>query len=230
MQLLIGEFVGTYLMLALGLGTSVIINYFIFPNGQNRHLTGFYWGLSILIASLLSTWLFNTAEFNPIVSLTQAIDHKVNWFIAIGEIATQILGAWFSSLTVKLIWSKWLRTLPLNLNFYATVPRNIHHWGWNLTCETIGTFLIIINTQIQNSLDIAWWIKTIFSSVLMMVIISIIAPITGAAFNPTRDLIPRLFFSRNYDKNASQWQYAIVPLAGPIIGGVLGILVSWCLF
>lgn len=224
MKILLGELIGTYLMLSLGLVTSVILNYFLFPNGQNRFLTGFYWGISILISSLLTNFFFGTAEYNPVVSLTLAINHQINWLLMVGAIVTQILGAWLASLTVKTVWSKWLASLPLNLNFYATVPRDVSNWRRNFTWEIVGTFLIIVNTEMQSNIQAAWWIKTMFSSLLMMIIISVVAPITGAAFNPTRDLVPRFFFSRTYDKRLSQWQYAIVPFLGPIIGAILGII------
>lgn len=213
-------------MLSLGLVTSVIINYFLFPKGQNRFITGFYWGISILIPSLLTTFFFGTAEYNPVVSLTLAVNHQIHWWLMIGEILTQILGAWLASLTVKAVWSKWLASLPLNLNFYATVPRDVNNWKRNFKWEIIGTFLIIVNTEMQNDINAQWWIKTLFSSLLMMIIISIVAPITGAAFNPTRDLVPRFFFSRTYDKRLSQWRYAVVPFLGPIIGAILGIIFS----
>lgn len=226
MKLLIGEFIGTYLMLSLGLVTSVVINYFLFPKSQNRFLTGFYWGISIFLPSLLTTFFFGTASFNPVVSLTQAIDHQIHWSLMLGEVINQIVGAWLASLTVKWIWSKWLESLPLNLNFYATVPRDVNNWRRNFTWEILGTFLIVVNTQMQNDISVTWWVKTLFSSLLMMTIISIVAPITGAAFNPTRDLVPRFFFSRTYDKRLSQWKYAIVPFLGPVIGGILGIIFS----
>ncbi|TPR14709.1 aquaporin [Apilactobacillus timberlakei] len=229
MKSLLGEFIGTYIMLSLGLVSSVVVNYFLFPKHQNRFLTGFYWGLSILIPSFITTIFFGTAGFNPVVSLTLAVSGKISFWIFVGEVITQILGAWLASLTVKLVWSKWLRSLPLNLNFYATVPRNINNWRANFGWEIFGTFLIVVNTQTSSNVQSPWWIKTIWSSILMTIIISVIAPITGAAFNPTRDIIPRFFFSRTYDKRLSQWKYSIVPLLGPIIGGILGIIFSFFL-
>ncbi|UQS84419.1 aquaporin [Apilactobacillus apisilvae] len=231
MKLLIGEFVGTYLMLSLGLVSSVVINYFLFPKHQNRWLTGFYWGISILIPSFITTLLFGTAGFNPVVSLTLAVNDKISFWLFIGEVIMQTLGAWLASSTVNLVWSKWLRSLPLNLNLYATVPRNLNKWKTNFIWEMFGTFIIVINMQaMSNIVDSPWWIKTIWSSILMTIIISIIAPITGAAFNPVRDLIPRLFFSRTYDKGLSQWKYSIIPLLGPLVGGILGIIFSFLVY
>jgi glycerol uptake facilitator protein len=47
---------------------------------------------------------------------------------------------------------------------------------------------------------------------------------TGYAINPARDLGPRLAHALlpNPGKGTSDWDYAWVPIVGPIIGGVAG--------
>jgi glycerol uptake facilitator protein len=49
---------------------------------------------------------------------------------------------------------------------------------------------------------------------------------TGYAINPARDLGPRLahFVLPISGKGGSDWQYAWVPVVGPILGGLLGAL------
>ena len=46
---------------------------------------------------------------------------------------------------------------------------------------------------------------------------------TGWAINPARDLGPRImhFILPMKGKGSSDWDYALVPVAGPIIGGTL---------
>ena len=55
---------------------------------------------------------------------------------------------------------------------------------------------------------------------------------TGYAINPARDFGPRLAhsFLPIADKGSSEWRYAWVPIAGPIVGGVLGALLYKVLF
>ena len=51
---------------------------------------------------------------------------------------------------------------------------------------------------------------------------------TGYAINPARDFGPRLAHAilPISGKGSSEWSYALVPIAGPIIGGILaGLLV-----
>lgn len=51
---------------------------------------------------------------------------------------------------------------------------------------------------------------------------------TGYAINPARDLMPRLAHQvlPIKGKKKTRWDYAWIPVAGPIIGGVLGALLG----
>jgi glycerol uptake facilitator protein len=50
---------------------------------------------------------------------------------------------------------------------------------------------------------------------------------TGFAINPARDLGPRIahFLLPVHGKGSSDWRYAWIPVAGPVIGGLLGALI-----
>lgn len=50
---------------------------------------------------------------------------------------------------------------------------------------------------------------------------------TGFAINPARDLGPRIahFLLPVYDKGPSGWEYAWIPVLGPLIGGVVAVYV-----
>jgi len=54
---------------------------------------------------------------------------------------------------------------------------------------------------------------------------------TGYAINPARDFGPRLAHALLPvpGKGDSDWGYAWVPVAGPIVGGLLAALVQWSL-
>jgi glycerol uptake facilitator protein len=56
---------------------------------------------------------------------------------------------------------------------------------------------------------------------------------TGYAINPTRDLGPRLAHAilPIAGKGTSDWRYAVIPIAGPLLGGALaGLLIRWIRF
>jgi glycerol uptake facilitator protein len=55
---------------------------------------------------------------------------------------------------------------------------------------------------------------------------------TGYAINPARDLAPRIahFILPIAGKGTSDWNYAWVPVVGPIVGGILGALAEKAFF
>ena len=55
---------------------------------------------------------------------------------------------------------------------------------------------------------------------------------TGYAINPARDLAPRIAHALLPipNKGGSDWSYSWVPVAGPLVGGVLGAVAYLSLF
>ncbi|MEW6058817.1 MAG: aquaporin, partial [Actinomycetota bacterium] len=55
---------------------------------------------------------------------------------------------------------------------------------------------------------------------------------TGYAMNPARDLGPRImhFILPIPGKGSSDWAYSMIPVFGPIVGGILGALVAKAAF
>lgn len=63
--------------------------------------------------------------------------------------------------------------------------------------------------------------------VLFGVILSTGGP-TGAGVNPARDLMPRIVHQivKIKGKGKSNWDYAWIPVVGPIVGGIIGLQVA----
>jgi glycerol uptake facilitator protein len=55
---------------------------------------------------------------------------------------------------------------------------------------------------------------------------------TGFAMNPARDLGPRIAHTLLpiHGKGSSDWGYAWIPVAGPILGGIVGALLYQLIF
>lgn len=66
-------------------------------------------------------------------------------------------------------------------------------------------------------------------ALLVVVIGMSLGGTTGYAINPARDLGPRLShqFLKIKGKGSSQWDYAWVPIVGPILGALFAVLVFW---
>ncbi|MHA8110191.1 aquaporin [Lactobacillaceae bacterium Melli_B4] len=226
MNFIIGEFIGTYIMLTLGFGISELINYFLYPKLQTRYITGIYWGLSIYFASLVTGLIFGTSNFSPIFSIVQAVNGQISFWVMMGELIVQIIAAWLAAQTTWTIWERWLYTLPINLNFYATVPSQVNNNIRNFLWEAGGTGVIAINSQLIGLLKMNSFLNITVSSFVVACCITVICPITGAAFNPTRDLVPRAFFSHKFNPSLSQWRYAWVPTLGPITGAAVVMIIK----
>lgn len=101
------------------------------------------------------------------------------------------------------------------------IPRNIF-------CEAMATFVLVF--AIKGVGNVAGAADVGLNNFLVFgIIVSIgmsMGGLTGYAINPARDFGPRLAHAvlPIQGKGDSNWGYAVVPLAGPIIGAVAAVL------
>jgi glycerol uptake facilitator protein len=94
----------------------------------------------------------------------------------------------------------------------------------------IGTFVLVFGvvaiTSHGNSL--AGGLAPLLIGLLVFAIGLSLGGPTGYAINPARDLGPRIahFILPIAGKGTSDWQYALIPVVGPIVGGILGAVVA----
>jgi len=103
----------------------------------------------------------------------------------------------------------------------------------NLVTEIIGTFVLVLGILAvlspANLTQGSDWSRglgpLLVGAIVWSIGISLGGP-TGYAINPARDLGPRIAHAvlPLPAKGGSDWNYAWVPIVGPIIGGVLGAL------
>jgi len=104
----------------------------------------------------------------------------------------------------------------------------------NLICEILGTAVLVLGVLAilsPDNLEPGSGFDTGFGPALVGMLVwsiglSLGGP-TGYAINPARDLGPRLahFLLPIPGKGGSDWGYAWIPVAGPVIGGLLGAFV-----
>jgi len=150
-------------------------------------------------------------------------------------IAAQMLGAFLGAVIVWLAYLPHWAATPdpgSKLAVFCTGPA-IRNPGSNIVTEIVATAVLVLGvlailTPKNLNPEYGWNVG--FGPALVGVIVwaiglSLGGP-TGYAINPARDLGPRLAHAvlPIAGKGSSDWGYAWIPVAGPIIGGVIAAL------
>jgi glycerol uptake facilitator protein len=232
----VAELFGTMLLIVLGDG--VVAN--VLLSKSKGHNAGWIvitagWGLGVALA-VYTVNSISGAHLNPAVTVGLAAIGKFAWSAVPVYVAAQLIGAFLGAVLVWLAYlPHWAATADpgAKLGVFCTAPA-IRQPLANLLTEIIGTIVLVLGVLavlsprnlVPNS-----GFDTGFAPFLVGVLVwgiglSLGGP-TGYAINPARDLGPRLahFLLPIAGKGSSDWRYAWVPVAGPIIGGVLGAVI-----
>ena len=228
----LAELLGTMLLVILGDGVvaNVVLNR---TKGQNAGwiviTAGWAFGVTVAVYAVGT---FSGAHLNPAVTIGLASIGKFAWASVPAYIAAQLLGAFLGAGVV------WLAYLPhwsvtdnssSKLAVFCTAPA-IRNSGANLLTEIIGTIILVLGVLAiltPKNLNPAHGWDVGFGPCLVGIIVwaiglSLGGP-TGYAINPARDLGPRLAHAvlPIAGKGNSDWGYAWIPIAGPVIGGLI---------
>ena len=226
MTLYIAEFLGTFVLVFINNG--VVANVLL---KQTKGRTNEHWMLISVAAGLAVTFgifvaLFQSgAHINPAVSIAMFSLGYLPFGHLFGYIVAQILGGMTGALFVYLSYKKHYDATEdetVKLATFSTSPA-IRHKGWNLLTEILATFMLVGMVVVITSdhVNVPIYLIPIMIGLLVMVLGISLGGSTGFAMNPARDLGPRLthMFLRLGD---SDWKYALIPVIGPILGGLLG--------
>jgi len=232
----LAEFIGTALLIILGNGVvaTVLLNR---SKGQNAGWVAITagWALAVFVG-VFSVGRISGAHLNPAVSVAMALAGNFAWSSVPSYILAQILGAMAGSAIV------WLAYLPhwkitedpaAKLAVFCTAPA-IRCAPANLLCEVIGTFVLLFGIfTLKNAsgqlpgaavypIDLGALGALPVGLLVWAIGLSLGGP-TGYAINPARDLGPRIAHALLpvAGKGGSDWTYAWIPIAGPLIGGSL---------
>ena len=226
-DIFIGEFIGTCLLILLGNG--VVAN--VLLRESKGYASGWIvitagWAFAVAIA-VYGGWL-SGAHFNPAVTLGFALIGKTAWgYLPIYWIA-QILGAMAGAILVWLsYYAHWKVTSEktAKLLCFCTKPA-IRKNGLNFLTETIATAVLLLGILIiydpHNS--VAPGLGPYLIGILIFSIGLSLGGPTGFAINPARDFGPRLMHALLpiKGKGSSEWDYAWIPLLAPLVGGSVG--------
>jgi glycerol uptake facilitator protein len=200
------------------------------------------WGLAVAMA-VYAVGQFSGAHINPAVTIGFALTESfgVEWGDVHKYLLGQFAGAMIGAILVYLAYlPHWRQTEDpgLKLAVFSTGPA-IRNKPANFVTEVIGTFILVFGVlaivghfaeDVIGEAGLTTALGQAFPPLLIGLLVLVIGlslggP-TGYAINPARDLGPRIIHAvlPIPGKGTSDWDYAWVPVVGPIVGGSLGAL------
>lgn len=231
MKPFLGELIGTALLILFGGGVvaNVVLNK---TKGQNGGwiVISFAWAMAVFVGVYVSGKIGSLAHLNPAVTIAMAYLGKLPWQDAPVYVTAQFLGA---MLGAGIVWA--MHRLHFDATeddgakraVFCTAPA-IRSPLDNIFSEIVGTFVLIFGAlHISAAAATLGTLDALPVSLLVLAIGLSLGGTTGYAINPARDLGPRIMHAilPIKDKQGSDWSYAWIPVAGPVIGGLLAAIV-----
>ncbi|GAA1516979.1 MIP/aquaporin family protein [Streptomyces albidochromogenes] len=229
----VGEVIGTAILILFGAGVcaAVTLNHSK-AKGSGWIVISFGWGMAVLAGAYTAAPL-SGGHLNPAVTVGIAVDTGEwgqVWVYVLGQMAGAMLGAVLAYLVYypQFAANRDQETALPTLGIFSTVPE-IRSPVANLVTEiiaTVGLVLPVLAFGMTKGLGESGTQVLIVALLVVGIGLSLGGP-TGYAINPARDLGPRLVHAvlPIPNKGTSDWGYAWVPVAGPLIGGALSGLI-----
>lgn len=226
MEKYIAELLGTFVLVFINNG--VVANVLLKKTKGNTNngwmLITFAAGISVTFGIYVSMFK-SGAHINPAVTIAMLTIGKIAFVDATFYVISQILGAMLGALFVYFVYKKHFdetKDEELRLACFSTSPA-IRDKKWNIITEILATFMLVglVVTVTSPEVNLDSNLIPLVIGLLVMVLGVSLGGSTGFAMNPARDFGPRVTHSLLKLGN-SDWKYAIVPILGPIVGGILG--------
>ncbi|MBO1307602.1 aquaporin family protein [Enterococcus sp. 669A] len=224
-----GEFIGTMILIVLGSGVCAAVNLNQSKaQGSGWIVIAFGWAMGVAMAAYISGFM-GPAHLNPAVTIAMAMTGNLETSLVVPFIIAQLLGAIVGAVLIWLAYlPHWAVTKDQDaiLGTFATAPA-IRNYPANLMTEILGTFVLVLGLLAFTQNEFADGVNVLAVGGLILAIGLSLGGPTGYAINPARDLGPRIAHAilPIANKGTSDWAYSWVPIVGPIIGGVIAVLV-----
>ena len=237
----LAEFLGTTILVLLGNG--VVAN--VMLTGTKGHAGGliviaFGWAMAVFVAVWCVTDA-SGAHLNPAVTIGLWVAGKFAFGKVFGYVLAQMLGGVAGGALVFFFYrDHYLATADpaAKLATFATAPA-IRNPPSNLFSEAVGTAVLVMAGLLATDPSISGAVRTSAAAAesttiglgslgaipVGLVILAIglsLGGTTGYAINPARDLGPRIAHALLPipGKGTSDWDYAWIPVVGPILGAL----------
>lgn len=223
------EFIGTALLILLGNGVVAAV----VLKGTKSENAGWLtivvgWGIAVTLA-IYTAGRVSGAHLNPAVTIALAFKGTFPWSDVSGYIFAQFGGAITGAILVWLHYGPhWKGTTDAEMKraVFCTAP-SIRNTTFNLISEIIGTAVLVLVILILGQNEFSQGLNPIVIGMLIISIGLSLGGTTGFAINPARDLGPRIAHAilPIPGKGSSDWGYSWIPVVGPIVGGIVAVLI-----
>jgi glycerol uptake facilitator protein len=215
----VGECFGTFVLMTLGCGVGCTAGLAGVPYSLGQ--VAVVWGMAVTLAISVAS-RFSEAHLNPAVTLALYLRRAIGPRRALSFVVAQLVGSLVGSLVLCLAYLPQLSAagglLPFQLGptALATSPWMLFaHEAWGS-----GLLLLLVFSIADGPF------KPPLVGAAVATLISVVGPLSGAGFNPARDLGPRisaaLLRATLVPKLAGGCFDACVPfILGPLVGGAL---------
>ncbi len=233
---LLAEFLGTFLLIVFGV--AVVAQVVLSRQSAGTTLSiNLGWGLAVMIA-LYASGGVSGGHLNPAVTLALAVHRGFPWAKVVPYTLAQIIGAFVASAVVYVTYREALMAFDSGVRavagptatagIWATYPQPFLSTTGGLIDQIVGTALLMAGvfavTDQRNTAPPAVAAPVVVGALVLLIGVSL-GFNAGYAINPARDFGPRLFtalagWGSEVFTSANGWWW--VPIAGPVIGAVLG--------
>ena len=217
----LSEFVGTALLVLVGLSMVIFINgkgspvLKIIPDaGLRRAISGFLFGTTGCLITISPVGKISGAHINPMVSIAFWLRGNMQFKNLAGFVAAQMAGAALGCLPL-LLWGK----QGLSMDYGATIPIGI---SAAFIGEIWTTFVLIAVILFFTSHERLKNFTPFMMPVIYCIMVFIEAPVSGTSTNPARSFGPAVVSN----VWSGYWLYWVAPLIGMLIA-VLVFNVGW---
>ncbi|AUJ32969.1 MAG: MIP/aquaporin family protein [Liquorilactobacillus nagelii] len=221
-----GEFFGTAVLIVLGVGCGAGVNLKgNYAHGQNWTFISLAWGMAVTFGVFVAGQFGSLGHLNPAVTIGFAAFGFFPWHEVVPYLLGQFLGAFVGAAIVIIQYYPHFQvTKTVNegntVGIFSTMPA-IKNSLFNFLSEVIATFVFIFT--LLNLGNFTQGLKPVIVGLLIMVVGQALGGTTGFALNPARDWGPRLAYTilPVPNRSSAHWEYAWVPMLGPLCGGLL---------
>jgi glycerol uptake facilitator protein len=221
-----GEFFGTAVLIVFGVGCCAGVNLKNnYAHGENWMYISLAWGFAVTFGVYVAGQLGSQGHLNPAVTIGFAAFGFFSWHAVGPYLLGQFLGAFIGAAIVIIQYYPQFKASKTpkegnQVGIFATVPAILNP-VFNFLSEVIATFIFVFT--LLNLGDFTQGLKPLIVGLLITVVGQALGGTTGFALNPARDWGPRLAYTilPVPNRSSAQWNYAWVPMLGPLAGGLL---------